>query len=221
MTELYRLQRQQVEADLDSEQLDSVELGWKFRDASISFDLALFAMNKDNVILRETNGFNVGNGSTRHRGFEYQVQVRPRLGGTNLRATLAGTVAKHEYTFSRAIEGGETIVEGNEVDTAPRNLHSLDLELPLGTDGQWALGATTYYVGSYYLDAANTARYSGHDVTNLRVGWAAPGDFQLALRIDNVFDQAFADRADYAFGNYRYFPARGRALFLSAQFVHH
>ena len=29
-TELYRLQRQQSVADLDSESLDSVELGWKF-----------------------------------------------------------------------------------------------------------------------------------------------------------------------------------------------
>ena len=38
----------------------------------MSLDLALFSMNKDNVILRETNGFNVGNGSTRHRGLEYE-----------------------------------------------------------------------------------------------------------------------------------------------------
>ncbi len=221
MTELYRLQRQQVEADLDSEELESVELGWKFRDAFLSFDLALFAMNKDNVILRETNGFNVGNGSTRHRGLEYQLELRPRLGNTQLRATIAGTVARHEYTFSRAIEGGETIVAGNDVDTAPRNLHSLDLELPLGADGAWTVGTTTYYVGPYYLDAANSARYSGHDVTNLRVAWRGAGGFLVALRLDNVFDQAFADRADYAFGNYRYFPARGRAVFLSAEFAQH
>jgi iron complex outermembrane receptor protein len=58
-------------------------------------------------------------------------------------------------------------------------------------------------------------------VTNLRVGWNAPGDFRLALRVDNVFDQAYADRADFAFGNYRYFPARGRAVFFSAEYVHH
>ena len=31
MTELYRLQRQQSGADLDSESLDSVELGWKYQ----------------------------------------------------------------------------------------------------------------------------------------------------------------------------------------------
>ena len=135
-----------------------------------------------------------------------------------LRATLAGTVARHEYTFSRSVEGGETIVAGNDVDTAPRNIHSLNLELPLGRLDAWSLGLTTWYVGPYYLDAANTARYSGHDVTSLRLSWNAPGDFRFALHLDNVFDQAYADRADFAFGNYRYFPARGRAAFLSVEF---
>lgn len=221
MTELYRLQRQQTEADLGSEELESLELGWKYRGGSILFDLALFTMNKENVILRETNGFNVSNGSTRHRGLEYQLELRPLIGDVPLRATLAGTVARHEYTFSRAVEGGETIVAGNDVDTAPRNIHSLNLEVPLGRRAGWTLGLTTYYVGPYYLDAANTARYSGHDVTNLRVSWNAPGNFRFALHVDNLFDQAYADRADFAFGNYRYFPARGRAAFLSAQFEAH
>jgi iron complex outermembrane recepter protein len=136
-------------------------------------------------------------------------------------AIFAGTFARHEYTFSRAVEGGETIVAGNDVDTAPRNVHSFNLEVPLGQADEWTLGLTTFYVGSYYLDAANTARYSGHDVTNLRVAWNKPGDFRFALHLDNVFDQAYADRADFAFGNYRYFPARGRALFLSAEFSRH
>ena len=37
-TELYRLQRQQSVADLDSENLDSVELGWKFSSGKFSAD---------------------------------------------------------------------------------------------------------------------------------------------------------------------------------------
>jgi outer membrane receptor protein involved in Fe transport len=221
MTEMYRLQRQQTAANLDSEELESVELGWKFRSVGMSLDLAVFTMNKDNVILRETNGFNVSNGSTRHRGLEYQLDLHPRLGDVRLTATFAGTFARHEYTFSRAVEGGETIVAGNDVDTAPRNVHSFNLEVPLGHVDEWKLGLTTFYVGSYYLDAANTARYSGHNATNVRVAWNKPGDFRFALHLDNVFDQAYADRADFAFGNYRYFPARGRALFLSAEFRRH
>jgi len=39
------------------------------------------------------------------------------------------------------------------------------------------------------------------------------------LRVDNLFDKRYADRADFAFGNYRYFPARGRAVFLSVDYA--
>jgi iron complex outermembrane receptor protein len=58
-------------------------------------------------------------------------------------------------------------------------------------------------------------------VANLRVAWQALPDLSASLRVDNVFDTAYADRADYAFGSYRYFPARGRAVFLSLDFATH
>ena len=48
---------------------------------------------------------------------------------------------------------------------------------------------------------------------NLRLGWSPREDLRTSLRVDNLFDTAYADRADYAFGNYRYFPGRDRTLF--------
>lgn len=218
MTELYRLQRQQAEADLQSESLDSVELGWKTQLGFVSLSTALYEMQKRDVILRETNGFNVSNGATRHRGFEYEA----RYDGIRTIVTLSGTVARHQYDFSRAIEGGETIVSGNDVDTAPRNVHSLSVEVELGSLQEYdtvRLVVEGTHVGSYFLDAANTARYGGHDVANLRLLWNSDWDVGFALRVDNLFDKRYADRADFAFGNYRYFPARGRAVFLSVDFV--
>ena len=133
-------------------------------------------------------------------------------------ASLNGTIARHEYDFSRAIEGGETITRGNDIDTAPRNVHSLDLDLPLGE--HWQAGFNVTSVGSYFLDAGNTAKYDGHRVANLRVGWRPESEqLRLTLRVDNVFDTAYADRADFAFGNYRYFPGRGRAAFLAVDYA--
>jgi hypothetical protein len=35
----------------------------------------------------------------------------------------------------------------------------------------------------------------------------------LSLRVTNALDVRFADRADFAFGTYRYFPGRPRAIF--------
>ena len=217
MTELYRLQRQQSVADLNSESLDSVELGWKYRNALFAANTAFFAMNKRDVILRETNGFNVSNGATRHRGFEYEV----RRDFAHMTLALNGTVARHEYAFSRSVEGGETIVKGNDVDTAPRNIHSLSVDVDLGSrlnGDDLRLAIDVSHVGKYFLDAANTATYPGHTVANLRLNWDVH-PVRLALHIDNLFDKRYADRADFAFGDYRYFPARGRAAFLSIDYT--
>ncbi len=219
MTELYRLQRQQTVADLDSEHLDSVELGYKFSPLGpVSVNAAVFQMSKENVILRESNGFNVGDGATRHRGFEYEVTYDANIGAQPLFISLAGTLAQHEYAFSRSIEGGETIVDGNDIDTAPRHVHALDVRMPFGATRQWQAGLSLNLLGSYYLDAANTARYPGHEVANFRLSWTSANLVKVSLRVDNLLDTAYADRADFAFGNYRYFPARGRAAFLSVDY---
>ena len=82
-----------------------------------------------------------------------------------------------------------------------------------------ALGVDTVYVGKYFLDAANTATYPGHTVANARIAWSPAKTWRTTLRVDNLFDTRYADRADFAFGNYRYFPARGRAVFLSVDYA--
>lgn len=220
MTELYRLQRQQTTADLGSEHLDSGELGWKYHAGTyLSFDLAVYEMKKRNVILRETNGFNVSNGSTSHRGIEYELVFTPWIFEHDWRFDFTGTIARHQYTFSRSIDGGETIIDGNDVDTAPRQLHNISLTTHFGAAEDWTLNVNWNYVGKYFLDAANTATYPGHELTGLSLSWRAPNALRFHLAVDNLFDRAYADRADFAFGNYRYFPGRGRAAFLSIDYT--
>lgn len=208
MTELYRLQRTQQVADLDSERVDAIELGVKGSWAAFDVALAAFDMDKRNVILRETNGFNVGNGRTSHQGLEYELHWRPVDG---VEVTGAGTFARHRYEFTRAVEGGERIVDGNDVDTAPRNLHRA--AVAWRPAAAWAFEAEWLTVGEYWLDAANSHRYPGHELLNLRGRWQPAREWTLALRLNNALDRDYADRADYAFGSYRYFPGRGRALF--------
>jgi iron complex outermembrane receptor protein len=208
MTELYRLQRSQDVASLDSEQLDAIEVGIKGSFATWRFALAAFDMNKKNVILRESNGYNVSNGRTSHRGVEYDLQWNAF---DTLTLALGGTYAKHQYEFSRAIEGGESITKGNDIDTAPRELLRASLQWrpiqSVATEAEWLR------IGDYWLDAANAHRYEGHELLNLRASWTIASEWTLALRLNNVLDRAYADRADYAFGTYRYFPGRGRTLF--------
>ena len=78
-------------------------------------------MKKNDLILRETNGFNVSNGATTPS--RLRIRSARSMRGACVCCPLNGTVARHEYDFSRAIEGGETIIDGNDIDTAPRNIH--------------------------------------------------------------------------------------------------
>ena len=207
-TELYRLQRQQSVADLDSETADAAELGLRWRSESVSLDLALFHMDKRDVILRDSAGFNVSGGRTRHAGLEYEADWAFADAWS---LSAAGTFARHEYRFTETVEQGEQITSGNDVDTAPRDIHAFRVR----HDGAWLEAELEWlWVGPYWANAANTARYDGHDVGNLRLSVEPTRGWFLSLRVINLADTAYADRADFAFGDYRYFPARGRAYFV-------
>jgi iron complex outermembrane receptor protein len=212
-SELYRLQRQQTVAELDSERLDSLEVGSRGTLGPLRYSLAAFTMEKDNVIFRDTNGFNVSDGRTDHEGVEYEFAWAPL---DTLSLALAGTYAKHTYEFDRTIEQGEIIVPGRDIDTAPRHINTARLNwsfLPsAAAELEWVS------VGSYFVDASNEHSYGGHDLLNLRVSWRATENWRTILRLNNLTDRAYADRADYAFGNYRYFPGRGRTLFLEVRY---
>jgi outer membrane receptor protein involved in Fe transport len=166
-------------------------------------------MDKRNVILRDGNGFNVDAGRTRHRGVEYELRWQP---WTPLTLTLSGTHAVHTYRFDRAVEAGETIRSGTDVDTAPRDLATFRAELR-PTDAT-RVEAEWLHVGPYWADAANQNRYPGHDLLNLRAGLEFARGFTVRARVLNVLDEAYADRADFAFGNWRYFPGRDRTWFV-------
>ncbi len=74
-------------------------------------------------------------------------------------------------------------------------------------------------IGDYFLDAENRYTYPGHDLVNLRAGIELSPRLNLSARLNNVLNSDYADRADYAFGAYRYFPGRGRELFVELQFL--
>ena len=209
MTELYRLQRQQNIADLDSERAENMELGYLGSSAGYNWSLSAYALKKRNVILRDASSFNVSNGRTTHRGFEYELRARLL---EQLRATAGGAVAWHRYDFSSAIDGRETIVKGRDIDTAPRNVHHLTLAVDPRPNSTVEFELS--YVGKYFVDAANAHDYPGHTLVNVRGRYELSPKWQATLRVTNLFDRLYADRADFAFGDYRYFPGRDRNVFL-------
>ncbi len=213
-TELYRLQSGQQVADLDSERLDSFEIGVRTNRRSWSADLTAFTMRKRDSIFRDAEGFNISGARSKHRGFEGSVEI---LLNSSWQLNLAASYARHRYDFDVVASRGETFVSGRDVDTAPRWLGNVELLFKPNERINAGLQWTT--IGEYYLDAENRFRYPGHAIANLRAGTRLAPSLELIVRLNNLTNRDYADRADYAFGNYRYFPGRGRELFAEIRYT--
>ncbi|MGJ8564455.1 MAG: TonB-dependent receptor [Alphaproteobacteria bacterium] len=209
VTDLYSAQLNQVPGQADVETLDSLEAGMKFDNYYASFSAAVFTMWKDNFFFRNANGFNVVNGKTRHSGVEvsFDVPLTDRLSLSG-----DGTWARHSYDFTEIVGSrANDIIKGGRVDTAPDTLANVraryNVTDDLMTEIEWR------HMGAYFTDPGNTASYSGHDIFVLRAAYEVTDALTLFGRVDNLLDTRYADRADYAFGNERYFPGRPRTLF--------
>ncbi len=213
MTELYRLQSGQQVADLDSERIDSVELGVRHDTGDLSVDMAAFAMRKRGSVFRDAQGFNVNGARTRHDGIEAALDWRFAPAWS---LAVNATYARHRYDFDTIAARGESFVAGHDVDTAPRWMGSLEFRYDAGGRAWAAL--QWVHMGRYFVDAENRFDYPGHDLLNLRAAFDASRRVTVSARLNNLADTGFADRADYAFGDFRYFPGRGRELFVEFQF---
>ena len=207
-TELYRLQAGQLRSEIDPEELDSIELGFRGELNSLFYDMAVFGMRKNNFIFQDTERQNISNGETEHYGVEFDL----RLGlPANFDVALNGTFARHRY--SNAIAITETDIEGNDIDTAPRHIGTAQL----GWSSKRGHRAELEWVhmGSYYQNPENTERYPGHDLLNARVIYSINKRWQASIRVTNITNEDYAERADFAFGDDRYFVGEPRSVFVS------
>jgi outer membrane receptor protein involved in Fe transport len=154
----------------------------------------------------------VSNGRTRHRGVEFALSYALSSQWTVL---ADGTYAVHTYAFSAALAQGNTITYGDDMKYAPRTLGSLRLRWTPAAETQ--VEAAYQHVGGYWLDESNSHRYGGHDLVNLYLSQGFGRGWNVAFRIINAANVAYAERADYSFGNYRYFPGDGREYFAELQ----
>lgn len=203
-SDLYRLQSRQGVAEADVETLDSFEIGARgsLAGGQLIFDLAGYTADKENFFFRDSDGLNVTDGSTRHQGIELAASWL-----MNDQFVFEGTVSWSDqiYTFNRIDEdGAEIITDGNQIDTAPEWLATAAVTW-LPNDG-FRLQLSADYVGEYFTNAANTQDYPGHLVANLRASYDINGSLESFIIIRNLTDELYADRADFAFGNERYFP---------------
>jgi iron complex outermembrane recepter protein len=216
--ELYRLQAGQQVADLDSEEMKNTEFGLRggWRE-SLSYDLSVYYMLKDNVIFQDADRQNVSGAKTRHYGAELSLNYR-FLSKGYLR--LDGTIARHKYDSRINLLGTSGDIKGNEIDSAPQVFGSTRLGWQFSPEQERDARAELewVYMDSYYLDPDNEHQYDGHSLLNLRVTGKIDRRWQASLRLTNLLDEDYAERADYGFGEYRYFVGQPRGAYVEISY---
>lgn len=208
-TDLYRLQINQTGDAARPELIDAGEFGMRGRFGNrINYEITGFVQEKRNFFFRDADGFNVSNGITRHAGVEGDISIRLH---DTLTLSSAATWARHTYRFERITGNAfESIRFGDDVDTAPRVIANTRLGwrpiAPLFVEVEWR------HIGSYFLDAANSRSYEGYDVGNLKAEWRVGDRFAVFASLRNIANTLYAERADFAFGQERFFPAEERTF---------
>ena len=203
-SDLYRLQSQQTGPSAEVETLDSLEVGVRglaFNDA-FDYQIAVYGMKKRGFFFRDADGLNVPDGRTDHFGIEAAWRWQPHY-----ELVVSGSLSWSEqtYAFNRIVaREGESIRAGTLIDTAPEWL--ADVSVDWDPDGPLRLGLSGEYVGEYFTDAENTARYPGHVIFNVRGAYDVGERLEVFAIVRNLFDTRYASRADFAFGSHRFFP---------------
>ena len=204
INELYRLQKEQETSIIKSEEIDSIESGVRYQSNRLWTEISIYFMDKDQVIVKDSAGFLVNDGKTDHEGIEWQTRFQM---SDNWMLSTSASWAKHRYSFARLY--GDIDIKGKDIDTAPRwqgSAHILyQMANQLSAELEWL------YLGKYFLDPQNLHQYEGHHLMNLRLQ-KTKDNWEFSAQLTNITDEMIADRADYAFGSYRYFVGDGRNI---------
>ena len=215
INEAYRLQKKQNVTDLDSETLTMIEFGTKYALDSINGSVSFYQSKKRNSIFRDSENFIVDNGKTDHEGVELSLVIF--LNPSNTVSTNI-TYGDHKYDFETDASMREKIRVNNQIDTSPKIMANLLWNIDLNEDS--SLVFEIEHMDSYFTDAANLHEYEGHTLYHTRLNRNFSESLKGYLRIDNLFDKEYAERADYnAFGGDRYFPGLPREVYIGLEYT--
>lgn len=181
--------------DLQAPVSRNVEFGLKGRNQDWQFDASVyFTKVKDEIVQINTGGTTeyANAGKTDKKGAELSASVQLGHG-----FEFGGHYAYSDYTydsFSEPVRVGMTTTNqdraGNQLPFVPKQQYGTFIGWKSPTGWRARLAANSW--GEYYLDNANSEKYSGWNwVMNLSVGYEK-GQHALMLNLDNLTDRRYA-----------------------------
>ena len=196
-SQLFRQGAAENTVDLTPVKADQFEVGVRTKLSTFAYmELSGYVMSKKDDIIAfiQEDGARttINTGRTSHQGLEVGagIMIHPRL---NLDGNL--TWARHEYDEWQSLSRDD--YSGNEMEVAPQVIANavVDYRIPFVESAtiavEWA------HIGSYWMNALNTVKYDGHDVLHLRVSMDLSEKVNASLKVRNVTDVLYAERATY------------------------
>ncbi|WP_310446714.1 TonB-dependent receptor [Thiobacillus sp.] len=176
--------------------VDNLELGLRGEAGTMRYEASVYHMTKKDDIVSYTDPLTtqrtvVNAGKTLHRGIELGLGL-PLAQDWQVDASLS--YAKH--TYETWLVSGTADYSGKEMETAPRMIANTRLTYTPGYMNGGRIQLEWFKLGSYWLDAANTGKYGGHDLVNLRANYPFGKGMELFGSISNLFDKHYAETAD-------------------------
>lgn len=176
--------------------------GWlSFPNTGLYADWSIYLLDGTSEIMSilQDNGTyqNQNAGKTRHKGIEYGLTWKPGAAWT---MRISATQAEHR--FVQDVENGKDY-SGNEMSGAPHTIVNGEITYRPSFAPGLRLGAEWQHQGNYWMNNANTRKYNGSDVLNIRAGYSR-GGMEIWVNAFNVANAYYAVLALWSRYGYSY-----------------
>lgn len=175
---------------------NNIDAGLRFQSADKNWnaDVGFYRLiGKDEIVSFSTapgQSTPTNAGKTLHQGIEFGVSYRQ----PQWDAKVNGTFAEHKY---KEYQASPTLnYSGKDMQKAPRWL--VNTELGYKPTQNLRLSAEVQYLSTYYMNLANTVKYPGHTLLNLRASYKW-GAAEIWASIMNVANKKYADDANSSY----------------------
>lgn len=207
-----------VTPNLKEATFENVDAGLRFKlfDERLDGEITLYRLQGKDEVINYTKPDNTreprNTGKTLHQGIE--------IGGTwklselyDQRLKLSGSVAKHEY---RDFKPSNVLdYSSNTMPSAPKSFGTVEYQIkPIP---ELLLAVEGVYVGSYWINDANTEKYDGHTLLNLRANYRKNA-YEVFGQILNATDVHYAESTSFSNNQASYTPAAPRTYLLGLRY---
>ena len=207
-----------VTPNLKEATFNNIDAGVRFKllDDRLDGEITLYRLQGKDEVMSYTKPDNTreprNTGKTLHQGIE--------IGGTwkisdlyDQRLKLSGSWAEHEY---KEFQPSSVLdYSGNTMPSAPKTFGTLEYQIkPIP---ELLLSAEGVYVGSYWMNDANTEKYNGHTVLNLRANYRKNA-YEIYGQVLNVTDEHYSESTSYSNNQASYTPAAPRTYLLGLRY---